>query len=100
MLDDFQAETLQRRNVHGRIRQEPNALDAEIRENLPAQADGTQNPSGSRLAALSGTQFLVQHDPAAVVVRSCRLAAAPPGSKTWNAAGSWSISKPREVLCR
>ena len=87
--------------MHGGVRQQPDALNAQVRENLAAQADGSQNAPGARLRTFARAQFLVQNKPSGFRLRDAHgSAAAPPGSKALAAAGVWSISKPREVLCR
>jgi hypothetical protein len=49
LLDNLQAETLQRGNVHGGIRQEADAPDAEVRQNLAAKAESAHNAPGAIL---------------------------------------------------
>jgi hypothetical protein len=40
LLDDFQPEPFQRWNVHGRVRQQTDAVNAQVGQNLSAQPDG------------------------------------------------------------
>jgi hypothetical protein len=49
LLDDLQSKAFERGNVHGRIRQQPNAVDAQVREDLAAESNGTQDPPAARL---------------------------------------------------
>ena len=48
MLDDFEAEALEGGDVHGRVREQADALNSQIRQNLAAQADGAQNAARAR----------------------------------------------------
>ena len=100
LLDDFEAEAFQRGNVHRRIRQQADALDAEVGENLAAEADGAEDAPGAGLRAFAGAQLLVQNE----AVGGCGEHAVRKRRSAWLegavTAGVWSISKPREVLCR
>ena len=101
LLHDLQSETFQGRNVHGCIRKQANALDAQIRQNLPAETNGAQNAPAPVLRALARAQFLVQDQARAAPSAATPAGiAAPPGSKGEGSFGVWSISNPREVLCR
>ena len=78
LLDDLEAEAFQRGNVHGRVRQQANTLDAEVGENLAAEADGAEDAPGAGLRPLPAAQLLVQHQGVGgcgrTAVRKCRAA--------------------------
>src|SRR5215472_12319063 len=62
LLHDLQPEAFQRRDMHGRIRQQPDPLDAQVGKNLPPQPDGPQDAPRAVLRALALAQLLVQND--------------------------------------
>ena len=101
LLDDFEAEALEGGDVHGRVGEQADALDAQVGQDLAAEADGAENAAGARLRAFAGAQLLMQ-DEAAGLLRSSarRRAAAAPLGIEWRRLGVWSIAKPREVLWR
>ena len=43
LFNDFKPEAFERRNVHRRIRQQANALNPKIRENLAAEPNRSKN---------------------------------------------------------
>ena len=49
LLDDFEAEAFEGGDVHGRVREQADALDAEIGEDLAAEADGAEDAAGAGL---------------------------------------------------
>ena len=60
LLDNFEAEAFKGGDVHGRVGEEANALDAEVGEDLAAEADGAEDAAGAGLLAFARTQFLMQ----------------------------------------
>ncbi len=49
LLDDFEAEAFEGGDVHGGIGEQADALDAEIGEDLAAEADGAEDAAGAGL---------------------------------------------------
>src|SRR5580700_5412570 len=43
LLDDFKAEALERRDVHGRVGEQANPSDSQIEEDLATETDGADN---------------------------------------------------------
>jgi len=86
--------------MHGRIREQANALNAQVGQNSDRQADRPQNASAARLRAFAGAQLLVQNKPRTTRFRRNRLGRRATCSKASVNADARSISKPREVLCR
>ena len=99
LLDDFEAEAFEGRDVHGRVGEQADALDAEVGEDLAAEADGAQDAAGAGLGAFAGAQFLMQDEAAGMFARVARRRRQRPRAESAGA-GVWSISNPREVLCR
>ena len=64
LLDDFEAEALESGDVHWRVGEQADALDAEVGEDLPAEADGAEDASGAVLRAFAGAQFLMENEAA------------------------------------
>src|SRR5208283_2692108 len=62
LLDDFEAKALEGGDVHRGVRQEPNALDAEVGEDLAAEADSAKDAAGAGLGAFAGAQLLVEDE--------------------------------------
>jgi len=60
LLDDFQAEAFEGGDVHGGVREQADALDSQVGEDLAAEADGAQDAAGAGLLAFAGAQFLMQ----------------------------------------
>ena len=69
LLDDLQAKALQSGNVHGCIREQADAPDAQVGQDLAAQADGAQNASAAGLRAFARAQLLMQNQPPALRIR-------------------------------
>ena len=72
LLDDFEAEAFEGGDVHGRVGEQTDALDAEVGEDLAAEADGAEDAAGAGLRAFAGAQFLMEDEAAGF---SCRPAA-------------------------
>ena len=81
LLHNLQSKALESRNVHRRIRQQPNPMNAKVRQYLPAQSDGPQNPPSPCLRAFAHPQFLVQNQAGGVPVERFIPLTAPPGWK-------------------
>ena len=64
LLDNFEAEALECGDVHGGIGEKTNALNAQVREDLAAEADGAKNASGAVLRAFAGAQLLMKDEAA------------------------------------
>ena len=79
LFDDFEAEAFERGNVHGGVGEQANALDAEVGEDLAAEADGAKDAAGAGLRALAGAELLVEEDAAGGCGRDGSEAAVPPG---------------------
>jgi hypothetical protein len=80
LLDDFEAEAFEGGDVHGRVREQADALDAEVGEDLAAEADGAQDAAGAGLGAFAGAQFLMEDEAAGMLFATLRRdAACPPG---------------------
>jgi len=64
LLDDLQAEAFEGGDVHGGVGEEPDALDAEVREDLAAEADSAEDAAGAVLSGFTGAEFAVQDEAA------------------------------------
>jgi len=53
--------------VHGSIREKPDPADAEVREDLAAKSNSSQNAAAAGLGTLAGAQFLVKNNAAGVL---------------------------------
>src|SRR6185437_12983973 len=62
LLDDFQAETFECRDVHGGVGEQADALDAEVGEDLAAQANGAENAAGAVLRGFPCAKFLMEDE--------------------------------------
>ena len=96
LLHDFQAKALERRDVHGRVGEQPDPLDAEVGEDLAAEADGAKDAPGAILRSFAVAKLAMQDEAAAIGIAT---AAGVTGRRA-EEAGVWSIANPREVLCR
>ena len=98
LLDNLQAKAFQSGNVHRRIREQANALDAQVRRIWPPRPMARKirpvracEPSRARSSWCRTSR---RRSPRALALR--RRSAGLKGI----AVREWSISKPREVLCR
>ena len=64
LLDDFEAEAFEGGDVHGGVGEQADALDAEVGEDLAAEADGAEDASGAVLRAFAGAEFLMEDEAA------------------------------------
>ena len=62
LLDDFEAEALKGGDMHGRVGEKANALDAEVGEDLPAETDGAEDAAAAGLGTFAGAQLLMQNE--------------------------------------
>jgi hypothetical protein len=101
--------------VHGGVREQADALDAEVGEDLAAEADGAEDAAGAGLGAFAGAQLLMEDEAAGLLRcgsdgmlslpglnRAAGMVAARTAapSELNGAAVVWSMAKPREVLWR
>ena len=84
--------------MHGRVREQADALDAEVGEDLAAEADGTEDAARARLRALTAAQLLVEDQVVGGGRETPSERAVPLRLKGEATAAVLSISKPREVL--
>ena len=49
LLDDFEAEALEGRDVHGGVGEEADAANTQVGQDLAAEADGAEDSAGSGL---------------------------------------------------
>ena len=64
LLDDFEAEAFEGGDVHGGVGEQADALDAEIGEDLAAEADGAEDAAGAVLGSLSGAKLAMEDEAA------------------------------------
>ena len=68
MLDDFKSEAFEGGDVHGRVGEEADALDPQIRQDLAAEADGAEDAASAGLCAFAGAQFLMEDEAAGMLL--------------------------------
>ena len=96
MLDDFEAEAFEGGDVHGRVGEQADALNAQIGEDLAAEADGAQDAAGAGLGAFAGAQFLMEDEAAGLLRASARRGRrSPRGRRPSGAACGRSRSRAR-----
>ena len=70
--------------MHGGVGEQADALDAEVGEDLAAEADGAEDAAGAGLRAFAGAQLLMEDEAAGLL---CGAAAAgtaePSGLNGW-----------------
>ncbi len=88
--------------MHGGVGEQADALDAEVGEDLAAEADGAEDAAGAGLGAFAGAQLLMEDEAAGLSAGRGASAgtAAPSGLNGERGRGVWSMAKPREVLWR
>ena len=86
--------------MHGRVGEQADALDAEVGEDLTAEADGAQDAACTGLRALAGAKLLVQDKAVGCGGETPSERAVPPRLKGETTPAVLSMSKPREVLWR
>ena len=104
LLDDFEAEAFEGGDVHGGVGEQADALDAEVGEDLSAEADGAEDAAGAGLGGFAGAEFAVEDEAAGlrgIDVAGRDDAAGGKGCvKRFRIWRLWSMAKPREVLWR
>ena len=73
--------------MHGRIRQQADAVNAEVGEDLAAESDGAEDAAGAGLRAFARAQFLMEDEAGEFSSGATPAMAAPPGSKAAEASG-------------
>ncbi len=84
LLHNLQPKAFERGNVHRRIRKQANAVNAQVRQYLPAQSDGPQNAPTSGACEPSRTRnswCRISREVSSPFARFEPGIAAPPGSK-------------------